>query len=926
VNNKILVICSLLILGILMTIKNESKAESIIKIKGVKFIKSFGAIDEYQLDNGLKILLKANKNVPLFSWQVWYKVGSRNESAGLTGIAHYLEHIMFKGTQNLRKGEIAQLIQLQGGIFNAFTSDDYTAYYENFSPDNLELAIKIEADRMQNSRLNNEEIELERSVIVSELEGNRNDPYNLIYETLRSNAFDVHSYRNPVIGWRKDLDNINAQNMREFYERFYYPDNATAILVGNFDTELALTLISKYFGKYNKRRDASPQLIAVEPEQKAEKRVTIYNDGAVKLLGIGFHIPEFDHKDTIPLHLLSGILFDGMSSRLYPKLVDAGLVTGFSGLPESSLDPGFFRIIINVNNDVDISQVENIIYTELDSIKNTISEEELKIAKAKEESSYVYQKDGVHEEGLQIGYFNAISNDWTKYITWIDTVKSVTADDIKRVANQYFINSNKTVVHLLPGEAPKTLSETAFHNPSKLAYYGAGTLEPINPEQLSRLVAIAEPKISKKNKFTTAKFDFQTFNLDNGNIQVLIREDHSLPLTYINVQFYAGSAAEGDRQGLAFLTSQLLETGSKSMDKYQIAKLTDLYGSDISFSSGIETAKISISSISQNLEATLEILKDIIQNPSFSEKELDILKMQSKSRLRQEDDFLSKISKREISQLIYPPNHPYQISNVETREKSISSITVDDIKKFYRDNYNARNLLVSIVGDIEIDKAQSLLTNVFSAWNMNGTELANNKPDIPNATIEDAKQKIIVKDEKEQVEIVLAHASFVNRHHKDFYPLLIANYALGGSPLSSRLGSVVRDEFGYVYNIRSGFSATLGAGMFSIGLGCNPSNVSKAISLTKKITEDFLREGVNATELKVASSYLKGSFAVRTLASNEDISETLSQIQLYDLGLDYVDSYQEMIDSITLDQVNDSARKYIIPDKLNTVIVGPSSQ
>ncbi len=908
-----------------MTVKSEIVSDKIIKTKGVKFVKSFGGIDEYQLDNGFRVLLKSNKQSPLFSWQVWYRVGSRNEKPGLTGLAHYLEHIMFKGTQELRKGEISQLIQLQGGIFNAFTSDDYTAYYENFAPENLELAIKIEADRMQNSRLNGEEIDLERSVIVSELEGNRNDPYNVLYETLRASAFDVHTYHNPVIGWRRDLDNINAENMREFYERFYYPDNATAVLVGNFDSELALKLITKYFGKY-KRRNTVSQLIPTEPDQKAEKRITIYNEGAVKLLGIAFHIPEFNHNDTAALHLLSGIVFDGMSSRLYPKLVDTSLVTGFSGLPESSLDPSLFRILANVNADADISKVEKLIYAELEDIKNNITDDELRIAKAKEESSYIYQRDGVHEEALQIGYFNAISSDWTNYITWLDTIKAVSADDIKRVAAKYFTNTNKTVVLSLPGTAPLPLSEIEFHEPAKVANYGAGTLEPLNPEQLSRLVKITQPKYSKSEKFSQPSFSFQSSNLENGSIQMVLKEDHSLPLVYIDVQFYAGSAAEASQIGLASLTSQLLETGSQSMDKYQISKLTDLYGSDISFSSGTETAKIAVSSISKNLEPTLAILKDILQNPAFSEKELSILKQQAKSRLKQEDDYLSKISRREMSQLIYPQGHPYYIDSVEVRMKSIEAITVDDIKKFYQQNYNAANLLVSVVGDIKADQAEALVKDIFVGWNMNGTELANTKPVIPNVEIAEPKEKITVKPEKEQTEIILAHSSFVNRHHEDFYPLLIANYALGGSPLSSRLGAVVRDEFGYVYNIRSAFSATLGAGMFSVNLGCNPSNVTKAVDLTKKIIEDFLKEGVSPTELKVATSYLKGSFAVRALGSNEDIVETLSQIQLYDLGLDYIDTYHTMIDSIDLDSVNAAARKYIIPSKLNKVVSGPAGE
>ncbi|MCE2929597.1 MAG: insulinase family protein, partial [Candidatus Caenarcaniphilales bacterium] len=639
---------------------NSSKP---LTIKGTKFIKSFAGIDEYKLANGLRVILKPNTNVPMISFQVWYKVGSRNESLGLTGLAHYLEHIMFKGTKQFGKGEIAQSITLKGGIFNAFTSDDYTAYFENFSPENLELAIKIESDRMQNSRLDFEEVELERSVIVSELEGNRNQPQNNLYEIMRSAAFNVHTYRNPVIGWKEDLNNINANNMRDFYQTYYYPDNARVVLVGNFDHELALTLIEKYFGQYKPRNKEFP-VLTPEPEQKALKQVTIYNGGNSKLLGIAYHIPEFKNKDSVALHILADILFGGMTSRLYPKLVDSGLCNDISGAAESNIDASMFRILINLNPETDPKEVEQIIDREFELVKNNINIEELNLSKAREESSFVYQADGVYDEGLQLGFFDIVAGDWTRYVTWLDDVKACSIDDVQRVAKQYFKPDNKTLVVSLPNKSPEALipiqeTTTITGNESGLdskvhANYGANVVEPLSPEKLAKLNKLTEAKFSKKAVFPKMQLDFKSLDLGYSGWKVFHKQDSNLPLIFGNIYLYGGSANDTTRPGISYLTSQMLTRGSKFKDKYEISKLTDIYGSDIGFSSTKETARISFSSISKNIDEVVSLLDEVLKNPRFDQAELDKLKAQTIAQIKQEDDYPQRISRRDITRLIYP--------------------------------------------------------------------------------------------------------------------------------------------------------------------------------------------------------------------------------------------------------------------------------
>jgi zinc protease len=843
----------------------------------LSFVKEVDGIKEYKLKNGLKILLKPDQSHPSFSWQVWYKVGSRNESLNYTGIAHYLEHIMFKGTNQFAKGEIAQAIQLRGGIFNAFTGDDYTAYFENFSSENLELAIKIEADRMRNAKIDKEEVELERSVIVSELEGNRNKPFSILYENLKSQAYSVHTYRNPIIGWRDDLDNINSERIREFYDTFYYPDNAVAILVGNFDEDLALDLIEKYFGEYESNPNPLPK-VPQEPKQVGYKEMTIYNEGHSTILGIAFHIPEFTHEDSAAISLIGDIVFNGLSSRLYPKLVDSGLTTGVSGVPESSIDAGIFRIIANIIPGADIKEVERIIDEELDAIKKEIGQEELNLAKAKEKAGFIYQRDGAYDEGMQIGYFEALSSDWTTYTTWLDKINTVNLEDLKAVAKKYFIKANKTTVRLLAEKSPEALiaselDEDALKKKQE-ANYGAGTVDPISPEKFEKLMKLTEANHSKKAKFPEVKVEFK--DLSKGNIKFYFKQDTSLPLIYANFALFAGNASE-DKPGLAYITSQMLSRGSKNYDKFASSKLLDLYGADIDFSASKETAKVHFSTVSDHLEEVLAILKDNLDNPSFEEEELDRLKEIVIARLSQEDDSPARVANREISQIVYSDNHPFFIPDVEDRMKAIESIKIEDVKKFYEEHYNDKALFVSIVGDISESKAKSVLKDLFGDLNKDSKN-KNFAPVVKNAKMKDSKHKDFIKPNKTQSEIVIAHAGEVGRTHEEFYPLYMANYALGGSALSSRLGTVVRDENGLVYNVRSSFDAGLSPGMYKIILGCNPKNVTKAIEITKKTTEDFLESGITEIELKMTKSFLTGSFPVRTLSSMESLSETLLQI------------------------------------------------
>ncbi len=891
-------------------------------------IKSYGGIEEYRLDNGLKILLKANPDAPLVSFQVWYRAGSRNEKSSYTGLAHFLEHMMFKGTKQFRKGEIAQAIELKGGVFNAFTSDDYTGYYEDFAPEHLELAIKIESDRMCNAQLKQEELQLERSVVISELEGRANSPHSQLYESLKATAFDAHPYRNPIIGWIDDLHNIDSKVMREFYDVFYHPDNAVIILVGNFEKELALKMIDKYFGIY-KASSKTKDPVSKEPQQKAFKKIEIKQEGFSKLLGMAFHIPEFAHPDFPALQLLADIGFGGTSSRLYKALVDAGLAISVSGYAESNIDPSVFRIIANLNPDADISKVQSIIETELESMKTTVTEAELKRAKARAEASSIYERDGIHEMAMQIAFFEVVAKDWTKYVDWLDILAKVSLDDIKRVAAKYLVRNNETVACYLPESPPKSLIEdneaALIHSGAPRTYAsGAASVERINPKQMQRLLDLSKPKYSKGygDKLKQRENKIKSFSLYDGGPQLIFKEDHNLPLVYVTITVFAGSLTDAEQIGRAYLTANMLERGTAKHDKFELSELLDLYGADFNFSVDREYAEINISSLSKNLDKSLELFSEVLLSPKFSEEELAKLKLELASTLKQEDEYPARVASRELSRLIYPVGHPYYSYSVAEKLAALDNINIEQIKTFYAAKYKPSNVLVAVVGDITEGEVKAKLGPIFR--NLNPQAVSSlEKPEIASVSPNPAKELVIKMPQKEQVEVILGHSSEISRNHPDFYATLLANYSLGGRALSSKLGLVVRDEHGLVYGIKSNFKASLGPGAFQITLGANPANVEKAIKLTKEEVTKFIVEGVSPTDLEANKLYLTGSFAARNLASNESLVSVLSGMQLYKLGLDYIAKYPELINSLTVNDVNAALRKHIRPESLHTVIVGP---
>jgi zinc protease len=409
-------------------------------------------VTEKVLPNGLKVLLKEEHKAPVVTFQIWYKVGSRNECLGKTGMSHMLEHMMFKGTKKHGPKTFSQIVQRNGGNDNAFTSRDYTAYFETFAADRIGLSLELESDRMQGLLLDPKALQSEREVVKEERRmRTEDDPVNFMEEQMMSVAFSAHPYQWPVIGWMSDIDSFTRDDLYKHYRTYYEPNNATIVVVGDFDTKTLLPRIEKYFGKI-RRGPAVPHVDAVEPKQRGEKRVIVKKQAELPAVFAGYKTPTLNAPDSYALEVLQGVLSAGKSSRLYKSLVYEKQLALYAGgdYDDVSKDPNLFMVYAGVMPGKTTEEVEHALYKEIDMLKTTpVSDEELQKAKNQIEASFVMGQDSNFYQAMLLGQFESVSS-WKLLETYVDRIRAVTKEDVMRVAMKYFSEDSRTVGILIP--------------------------------------------------------------------------------------------------------------------------------------------------------------------------------------------------------------------------------------------------------------------------------------------------------------------------------------------------------------------------------------------------------------------------------------------------------------------------------------------
>ncbi|MFN3396725.1 MAG: M16 family metallopeptidase [Thermodesulfovibrionales bacterium] len=409
---------------------------------------------EFYLDNGLKVIIIEDHKVPITTFQIWYRVGSRNEVSGKTGLSHLLEHMMFKGTPVYGPKTFSKIIQRNGGVDNAMTTKDYTMYFETLSSDRISIAIDLESDRMRNLILDPKETISERNVVMEERRLRyEDDPQNSLFELVTATAIMNHPYRNPVIGWMSDLSNLKVDDLREFYKAYYRPNNAFIVVAGDIKSDDILEKIKSAFGK-EAGSVSKPQIkdVTVEPQQKGEKRLILKKEAELPYILIAYHTPSIPHEDSYALDVLSTILSGGKSSRIHRSLIydkkialDAG--SDYSGMYK---DPFLFFLWATASPGKEIAEIEKALYDEIDRIKNEPpSERELQKAKNQIESFFIFSQDSLYMQAMITGRFEVLG-DWRLKDKYLEGIRKIRPEDVQRVAKKYLIEDNRTVGILIP--------------------------------------------------------------------------------------------------------------------------------------------------------------------------------------------------------------------------------------------------------------------------------------------------------------------------------------------------------------------------------------------------------------------------------------------------------------------------------------------
>lgn len=867
-------------------------------------------IQEHKLDNGMKLLVLERHDVPVVSCQVWYHVGSAHERPNETGLAHFLEHMMFKGTDVYKKGDIDKITQRLGGSNNATTFYDFTDYYFNFASDRWWRALEIEANRMKNCLFDAKEVESERQVVLEERQKNRDAPWGKLVEEVDALTFQTHPYHNPVIGWLADLEAVPRSAFVDFYKAYYTPNNAALVIVGDVKFDEVKAKVVELFGKIP-AQTLPVQMRRSEPEQECERRLVYREKAAVSRGVISFRAPPRAAPESVVLDVLETILGSGKVSRLYQRLVEKEkLCTSVSVDNEQRRDHNLFQIYMELLPGKDPAKVEAVALEEIAKVtKEPVTDAELKRALNQVQSNFVFEQESAEGLASKIGQW-VVQSDYQKLNGYLDAVAAVKAADVKEKAARYFTDKNRTVGWSLEGgegaapeggepEKPEPHYKPDSRGPARDAKGDAGGAP----------APAANP--------TAGKLDVQRFTLANG-LKVLALPRKGLPVIAVRAWIEGDERYDPeDKAGLAAFAGRMLEEGTAKRDHLAIADAIESVGGSLSTDENGASGK----ALSKDTGLLLELIADCLSTPTFPAERVEQLRERILAEIAAEDDEPAQVGAKAIRELVYEGYPLHRPS--EGYAKTVKVITVDDLKAHHKKVFSPAATTLSVVGDFDVATLKGQIEKAFGGWKGEPVTL----PALPKIERQKAGRERFITMDREQVNLYLGHLG-TTRTNPDHHALQVMDSILGTSPgFTDRLSKTLRDEQGLAYTVNANIasSSSTEPGMFLAYIGCSPKNRDKALAGMKKIIEELRTGGVTPEELKDAQDYLTGSFVFR-FETAEQVANLLISLERYQLGDDYVAKYPELVRKVTREDVERVAKQYLDPAALTHVEVGPAKK
>lgn len=879
--------------------------------KGVSKVTEVEGITEYRLDNGLRVLFAPDESKPTTTVNMTYLVGSRHENYGQTGMAHLLEHMLFKGTPTTRNalGEFSK----RGLRSNGSTSTDRTNYFASFAanPENLEWFLGWQADAMVNSLIAREDLDTEMTVVRNEMENGENNPFQILWQKMLATAFQYHNYGKTPIGARSDVEGVDIAQLQAFYRLYYQPDNAVLVVSGKFDLQKTLDIIARDFGKIPRPTRERPIEYTIEPVQDGERSVVIRRVGGSPLVAAMYHIPAATHRDFAAMDLASMMMADTPAGRLYKAMVPTKLAAGVFGFTLDQFAPGTVMFGGQLQPGMDQSKSLETLTSTIESIaKQPFTQEELDRVKNQWLTAWEQTFSDAQKVGTALSESIALG-DWRMFFLQRDRIKAVTLEDVQRVAQAYFVPSNRTSGLYIPTEQPQRApAPTPTELDAALKDYKGNTQQ--------QQVASFDPTPANID----AKTKQETLSLPSGQLKMaLLPKDARGERVQAKVLLRFGSVdtLKGQRINSSTVAS-LLTRGTDKLSRQQIRDRIDALKGQVSISGSGTSLSISLSTTKPHFNDLLALVMDVVRHANFPQDQIDEYVRQSVTQIKSAMTEPTSIASRTLARLDNPwaKDDIRYIPSFEESLSDIEKVKREDLVAFHQKFYGGGHIAFTAVGDFDAAQAQKTIEQSLAGWK---TGMSFTRVPDPYRAI--APQQLTVNTPDKANAFYIASLPLkLQDTDPDFPALLMANYLLGSSE-TSRLWTRIREKEGLSYNVRSTLDASSfePSGSWSMVAIYAPENRQRLETAMREELERFVAQGVSAEELKNGiQSYLN----LRKLSRAQD--SVLAAGWLNYLETDRTFAWSEKIDqalaALTVEQVNAAIRKYLQPQQFSSVAAG----
>ena len=873
-------------------------------------VASVEGITEYRLDNGLRFLLFPDQSKQQITVNITYLVGSRHEGYGETGMAHLLEHLLFKGSTD--HPNIDDELSERGAFVNGTTWFDRTNYFETFpaNDDNLEWALDLESDRMINSFVAQKDLDSEMTVVRNEWESGENSPSSVLFKRLMSTAYAWHNYGNSTIGARSDIENVPLERLRAFYRKYYQPDNAILVVAGRFDPATAIAMVEKHFGTIARPQRSGANTLfetyTAEPAQDGERTVTLRRVGDVQLLAAAYHVPAGSDEQFAAVDVLAHLLNAEPAGRLYKNLVEPGLAASTSAFAFQLGEPGMMLAVAEVRLEDSLNTAAEAMLATLHGMaESPPTEEEVNRAKAEYSANFDLAFNNPQAIALQLSEW-ASMGDWRLLFLHRDRIEQVAPDDVLAVARNYLMASNRTLGYFRP--VAQTPPRAEIPKPPNVAELVA---------DYRGREALAEGEAFEP---TPANIERRTRKLvlDNGiEVALLPKKNRGGAVSYVYTFRHGTEDALSGKATAAGFAGSMLMRGTTERSRQEIIDEMDR----LKIRGGIGGGSISVggsaTTVRESLPAALRLLGEVLRQPAFDANEFELLREESLARLEAQRSEPRSLVPNALQRHMgsgYAEDHVFYVPTLGERIARNKAVTVEQARDFWTSFHGAQKATMAIVGDFDPDEIVPVLEEVFADWQAPQAYAYVNQrfPEVETVAVD------IETPDKTNAVMMAGVPIRMRDDHPDYPALALGNYMLGGGFLNSRLPKRIRQEEGLSYGVSSQFyaSAIDETGQFGAFAIFAPENADKVVAAFKEEMALALQEGFADEEVAAAKrGYLDRAQNAR--ASDSTVANMLSGNLFLDRTMDFVVQQEAAIEALTPDDVVEAMRRHIDVDRIS---------